>query len=190
MRIHVPLFLLFAASFWLDSCTSSSSNHPEKSQKTPKPTGTSIDGKYLVDNVFFPQDTLVLHKMQASDSTTREKLLVELKNDSIYLSNHNFGGWYGKWFCPFHAGKMRFEKDHLYIHADVSQMYKSPECSDKKVRHKIDYRMLSRSDSTLTFLKMLDTTNCPFKRSRKHMIIRSRGRRDFQETIRSDIQLR
>lgn len=185
MRIYVPILLLAVASCLLSSCTSNAPKPDPKVQDIPKPTGTSIDGKYLVDNVFFPQDTLVLHKMQASDSTTRKKLLVELKNDSIYLSNYNFGGWYGKWFCPFHEGKMRFEKDHLYIHASINNLISENRCPNKTVWQKIAYQLISQSDSTLTFLKISDTSNCP-----RFLLKRDRGADHFSKMPRGDIQLR
>jgi len=115
-----------------------------------------LNGKYLVDNIYFPQDTLVLHKFSASDSTKKEKLLVEFYNDSIFLSRYNFSPWYGKWFCNFHKGKVKLDNGTLCIEANLY----TTRCTNENPWQRIDYNLLSYSDSELIFIKVSDTSNC------------------------------
>lgn len=116
----------------------------------------NIDGKYLVDDVYFPQDTLVLKKFRPADSTTKEKLLVEFKNDSIYLSNYNFGPWYGKWFCDFSGASAIFDSKVLHIYAELDCFF----CKNKYSWQIIEYRLKKNSRDDLTFIKTIDTINC------------------------------
>lgn len=189
MRISFSRFLLFTSAFIITSCIAKNPARHSNSVSQSKKVGTSIDGKYLVDDVFFPQDTLVLRKMLPSDSTTQKKLLVELKNDSIYLSNYNFGGWYGKWFCAFHKGGVRYENQHLFIHAEIDSPFYQHCHSNKKAWQKIDYQLISSTESSFIFLKISDTSNCQLKRTKEHDAL-GRGSRDLQILPRGDIQLR
>ena len=135
-----------------------------------------VEGKYLVDDVYFPQDTLVLNKFKPSDSTTLKKLLVELKNDSIYLDNYNFGGFYGKWFVNFHTGKANFENNKLRIHA--KHAYYRARCENDSTWQKIEYTLTKKTDSSITFIKTLDSTNCISNSVFKYL---GRGGRQFED---------
>lgn len=116
------------------------------------------NGKYLADSVYFPQDTLIIKKFTSSDSTTKEKLLVVIENDSIFLGNYNFNGWYGKWFCDFHAGKAKFEGGKLYIHANMN--FFKWRCANENPWRKIEYQLQSVSANSYTLVKVRDTSNC------------------------------
>lgn len=149
----------------------------------------NIDGKYLVDNVYFPQDTLVLKKFRPADSTTKEKLLVELKNDSIYLSNYNFGPWYGKWFCDFSDGSATYKNRILHIYAKKVHPYFFYKNGD--ARQTIEYRLEEISGDKLTFIKILDTSNCELFSVLKYLGKKEQIEIPEEEVeIHSDIQLK
>lgn len=155
----------------------------------------NIDGKYLVDDVYFPQDTLVLKKFRPADSTTKEKLLVELKNDSIYLSNYNFGPWYGKWFCDFYEGSATYKNRVLHIYAKKVHPYFF--YKDGDAWQIIEYRLKKKSTDDLTFIKTIDTTNCLAESIFSFMGMgndieyrKSRGNREIESESESDIQLK
>lgn len=146
-KIHILLLVVLMAQ----SCTSTA---PPAKNKVE--TIIELNGKYLVDNIYFPQDTLLLNKFKPSDSTTMKKLLVEFKNDSIFLSSYNFGPWYGKWFCSFRQGSAKFGNNKLSITAEIS----SQQCLNEKPTHRIDYRLTEITNNSLTFVKTMDTTDC------------------------------
>ena len=144
-----------------------------------------FQGIYLVDDVYFPQDTLVLNKFQLSDSSTREKLMVEFRNDSMYLSNYNFNGWYGKWFCNFHTAQSSFDGAVLKLDAQVRDPFR---CKEDANWRRIEYLLIETTEKSLRFAKIVDTTNCPSKSVTR--FLRSGGGGDSSVHIRSDIQLR
>jgi hypothetical protein len=142
----------------------------------------NIDGKYLVDNVYFPQDTLVLKKFRPANSTTTRKLMVELKKDSIYLSNYNFDPWYGKWFCDFYEGSATYKNRVLHIYAKKVHPYFF--YNDGDTWQTIEYRLKENSGDKITFIKILDTSNCELFSVLKYL----RKKDEFE--IQSDIQLK
>ncbi|MBI1836744.1 MAG: hypothetical protein HYR91_05710 [Flavobacteriia bacterium] len=101
-----------------------------------------VEGKFLVDNVFFPQDTLRLNFYKESDSTKTKKLMLELKNDSIYLSN--------------------YKNQHLKINAHYQNTFV---CENKYVTQKIIYKLLNYTDSSYVLLKIIDTSDCQFSKN-------------------------
>jgi hypothetical protein len=158
-------------------------------------TSDLFEGMYLSDNVFFPNDTLILKPFSLADTSTREKLMLHFKNDSVYLSNYNFDGWYGKWFCDFHEANAIFSAGSLSLHAQFRRIRKL-RCQNENTNDiwaDIEYQLIDSSEQSITYVLSLDTTNCITS------VIRvfhnsSRGGRNFTseggEQIRTDIQLR
>lgn len=154
-------------------------------------TADLFEGIYLSDNTFFPDDTLILNAFTLKDTSTMKKLMIQFKNDSIYLSNYKFGGWYGKWFCPFEKAQANFTEDRLTIH--TKKLSYSPR--NEETWRKIEYQLIDSSVHSFTLVKLIDSTNSvvgsPFRNIYTHL---GRGGRDFTtevgEEIRSDIQLR
>jgi hypothetical protein len=148
MKLKIATVMIIA----LCSC-----NNKEFEKALIKNDTNIIEGKFLVDNVYFPQDTLILLFYKDSDTSKIEKLQIELKNDSIYLSNYNFGPWYGKWFCNFHNAKAKFENNHLNIFAHYDNTLN---CENKNATQKIKYKLINQTDSSYTLLKIKDTSDC------------------------------
>ncbi len=145
-----------------------------------------FEGVYLSDNKFFPNDTLVIHPFKLQDTIELRKLMIEFRNDSIFLSNYNFGGWYGKWFADFHEAHCIREDNWLRIHGDLYSRWQL-DCSDSIMWKEVDYELVDDVNGTLTFLKRKDTSNCEFRNVMRYL---GRGGRNFDNEIRSDIQLR
>lgn len=133
---------------------SSCGGFPGKNSEKMEP---EFDGKYLVDDVFFPQDTLKLKKFRPLDSTTTKRLMIEFRNDSIFLSDHNFSDWDGKWFCNFYSASAKFENNQLSIDAELLDNYR---CLNEGAWQKIEYQLTKVSGDSITLIKTRDTSNC------------------------------
>jgi hypothetical protein len=153
-----------------------------------------LDEMYLADDVHFPKDTIVLKKFQLSDSSAKKKLLLHFKNDSLFLSNYGFDGWYGKWFCNFRSAKATFGESALSLHAHIRPAYKPIyDCDDPW--QKIEFQIVDSTEHSMTVIKTSDTTSCERKSILRFIVgERGRGGRDYAseggKKIRTDIQLR
>lgn len=150
MKTKFSLYIPILISLVLTGCNSpreKSSDHPES---------IKLEGKYLVPDLLFPQDTLFLTRFNLSDSLAKEQLMVEFKNDSIFLSSYNFNMWDGKWISDFHKGAVKINDSILHIEADTY----STNCANKNTWRHIDYLLETHSDQELMFIKVKDTSNC------------------------------
>jgi len=111
-----------------------------------------------VDDIYFPQDTLIIWEFKLSDSALTEKLLIETKNDSFFLYKYNFDPWYGKWFCNFYNGQFKLKENKIHIHANVHNLRK--QCVNNDVWRDIEYEFTNWSEQGLTLIKINDTSNC------------------------------
>lgn len=115
----------------------------------------SIEGSFLVENIMFPQDTLLLNKLILKNKEEKEMLLIKFNKDSLFLSRFGFSPWYGKWFCNFHSAQYLVEKNRLNIHATINS------CDSNLGWRNISYQLLFSDSSSFTFVKVKDTSNCP-----------------------------
>tara|TARA_B100000767_G_C19391616_1_gene380070 strand:- start:99 stop:578 length:480 start_codon:yes stop_codon:yes gene_type:complete len=149
MNLYIQIIIISVITI---SCNDS----PNVIEVDDKSLPASIKGSYLVDNIYFPQDTLIIKKLNSKNSASKEKLLIEIKNDSIFLSRHNFNRWYGKWFCNFANAQYIFDKDQFRIHANIDHY----SCSNKNVWRDIKYKIIDWNSTELTLIKINDTSNC------------------------------
>ncbi len=178
------LFLFFSISLLLFSCVPVE----VKSIDSDMFTSDLFEGVYLADEVYFPQDTIVLSKFHLSDSSEEKKLLVHFRNDSLFLSNYNFGPWYGKWFCIFRSAKATFGKNRLILHTHYTPS-RNLICDNEDPWRRMEFRVSDSTAHLLTLIKTSDTTSCIFPKVYERSIREGFLSRQGEE-VRSDIQLR
>lgn len=67
-KIPAQMLLLLFLFFAITSCKT-----PIEKNRKPVPVLTKLDGTYLVDNLFFPQDTLILTRLSPINVCLRRK---------------------------------------------------------------------------------------------------------------------
>jgi hypothetical protein len=116
-----------------------------------------LDGYFWSDNLFFPNDTLVLHKFHWTHTIEDNKLILFFKNDSIYLDKHTYNGWDGKWFCDFYSAQFKYDDGVLALSVFMQD---NLSCANTEIERFIDYQQLEESIGSLTLVKTRDTSNC------------------------------
>ncbi len=100
MNLTSKSIILFTLVALISSCN----NQPEQNDIK------DFYGAYLTDFISYPEDTIVLQKIELPDSTNMKKLLIEIKNDSLYLDEHNHDAWDARWFWGFTEARCSINK--------------------------------------------------------------------------------
>lgn len=116
-----------------------------------------LEGYFWSDNLFFPSDTLVLHKFHWSHIVEDNKLILFFENDSIYLDMHTYNGWNGKWFCDFRSAQFNYQNGELALSVFMPYNFN---CENTNIERFIDYKWFEDNGETITFVKSRDTSNC------------------------------
>ncbi len=116
-----------------------------------------LDGYFWSDNLFFPNDTLVLHKFHWTHIVKENKLILFFENDSIYLSKHTYNGWDGKWFCDFSTAQFNYQDGELALSVFMPYNFN---CENTNIERTIDYKWFEENGETITFVKTRDRSNC------------------------------
>ncbi|MEN9304611.1 MAG: hypothetical protein RL264_3040 [Bacteroidota bacterium] len=173
-KIPAQTLLLLFLFFVYTSCKT-----PVEKNRKPVPVLTKLDGTYLVDNFFFPQDTLIMTRLSPINVCKKRKLLLQFSNDSLVLRRYNFDPWNGKWFCDFYSAATKFKGNKLRIFAKAESYAWTFE---REERITIVYRLKHVSTDSLVFIKLLNTSEKLHNSARMKQL--------YHEDIWSDIQLK